>query len=122
MRIAENMKEELIKTGKLEEKLFQIESCKSNSKYRDIYSGRYGCEGFNIIVCETGIVIISENYLNDLVSAVNEVSDNKPCARYIRSDGNIAVEFEKYSKLRYRALKRNQKDNKIRNLQELNLS
>ena len=113
----ENIREKLIGTGKLKGKL---------SKIRDIgnnwYLGNYDGENFLIEVCSTGEIIYTRSYIDELVDAMSQISNKKPCAVYNLKSGEFAVEFEKYPRLRYKALKNKEKEKKIRNLRGLVLS
>ena len=117
----ENIREKLIETGKLKGKLSKIRDIGNNG-----YLGNYDGENFLIKVYLMGEIIYARNYLDELVDAMNQVSNEnsskKPCAVYNLMSGEFAVEFEKYPRLRYKALKRREKEKKIRNLRELVLS
>ena len=110
----ENIRQELIETGKLKGKLLKIRDIGKNK-----YLGNYDGKNFLIKVCSTGEIIYARSYLDELVNAMSRVSSKKPCAVYNLKSGEFAVEFEKYPRLRYRALKNKEKEGKIKNLKEL---
>ena len=113
----ENIRQELIETGKLKGKLSKIRDIGNNG-----YLGNYDGENFLIKVCSTGEIIYTRSYIDELVNAMSQISSKKPCAVYNLKSGEFAVEFEKYPRLRYKALKNKEKIRKIRNLRELVLS
>ena len=113
----ENIREKLIETGKLKGKLSKIRDIGNNR-----CQGNYAGENFLIEVCSTGEIIYTRSYIDELVGAMSQISNKKPCAVYNLKGGNFVVEFEKYPRLRYKALKRREKEKKIRNLRELVLS
>ena len=106
----ENIREKLIETGKLKGKLSKIRDIGNNG-----YLGNYDGENFLIKVYLMGEIIYARSYLDELVDAMNQVSNEnsskKPCAVYNLMSGEFAVEFEKYPRLRYKALKRREKEN-----------
>jgi len=110
-------KDKLAELNKLEEKLLKLNYPKNKN-----YTGKYNGNKFIILLDSTGQRIFSREYIDEIIKVVDSVYEGKPCAIYNLNNGYTVVEFEKYPRLRYKALKNKEKKGEIKNLRELVLS